>query len=52
VAGGALEGSNVNVVEAMVAMIALSRQFDMQMKMLQNADGNDRSAQQILNLNR
>jgi flagellar basal-body rod protein FlgF len=52
VAGGALEGSNVNVVEAMVAMIALSRQFDMQMKMLQNADGNDRSAQQILNMNR
>ena len=36
--GGALEGSNVNVVEAMVGMISLARQFDMQMKILQNAD--------------
>ncbi|HWI15156.1 MAG TPA: flagellar basal-body rod protein FlgF [Burkholderiales bacterium] len=51
-ASGALEGSNVNVVEAMVAMIALARQFDMQMKMLQNADSNERQAGQILNMNR
>lgn len=51
-ASGALEGSNVNVVEAMVTMISLARQFDMQMKMLQNADNNDRAAGQILNLNR
>lgn len=49
---GALEGSNVNVVEAMVTMIALARQFDMQMKMLQNAEGNSRQASQILNMNR
>jgi len=46
--GGALEGSNVNAVEAMVSMIAISRQFDMQMKILQNADGNDRTATQLL----
>jgi len=46
--GGALEGSNVNVVEAMVSMISISRQFDMQMKLLQNADGNDRTASQLL----
>ena len=46
--GGALEGSNVNVVEAMVSMISISRQFDMQMKILQNADGNDRTATQLL----
>ena len=46
--GGALEGSNVNVVEAMVSMISISRQFDMQMKILQNADGNDRQASQLL----
>ncbi|MBX9812852.1 MAG: flagellar basal-body rod protein FlgF [Burkholderiales bacterium] len=50
--GGALEGSNVNVVEAMVTMIALARQFDMQMKMLQNAENNSRQASQILNMNR
>jgi flagellar basal-body rod protein FlgF len=50
VQGGALEGSNVNVVEAMVGMISLARQFDMQMKILQNADGNDRQASQLLSM--
>jgi flagellar basal-body rod protein FlgF len=48
--GGALEGSNVNAVEAMVGMISLARAFDMQMKMLQNADANDRQATQILSM--
>ena len=47
-AGGALESSNVNAVEAMVGMISLARQFDMQMKILQNADGNDRTATQLV----
>lgn len=46
--GGALESSNVNAVDAMVSMIALARQFDMQIKMLQNADSNERQANQIL----
>ena len=46
--GGALEASNVNAVEAMVSMISISRQFDMQMKILQNADGNDRTATQLI----
>lgn len=46
--GGALESSNVNAVDAMVSMIALARQFDMQIKMLQNTDNNDRQANQIL----
>ncbi len=46
--GGALEGSNVNAVDAMVSMIALARQFDMQIKMLQNAESNDRQANQVL----
>ena len=45
---GALEGSNVNVVEAMVGMIALSRQFEMQMKMLQTAEQNEQRAQSLL----
>ena len=50
--GGALEGSNVNVVEAMVSMISISRQFDMHMKVLQNAEGNERQASQLLSMNR
>jgi flagellar basal-body rod protein FlgF len=32
VAGGYLEGSNVNVVDQVVAMISLARQFEMQTK--------------------
>lgn len=48
VASGTLEGSNVNVVEAMVGMIALSRQFEMQMRMLQTAEGNEQRAAQLL----
>lgn len=45
---GALEGSNVNVVEAMVGMIAAARQFETQMKLLQNAEQNDQRAAQLL----
>ena len=48
VAPGTLEGSNVNPVNEMVAMIANSRQFDMQMKLLQTADNDDQSANAIL----
>jgi flagellar basal-body rod protein FlgF len=51
VQSGALEGSNVNPIEAMVGMIAVSRQFEMQMRMLQNGETNDRSASQLLNMN-
>ncbi|MEO6423244.1 MAG: flagellar basal-body rod protein FlgF [Candidatus Nitrotoga sp.] len=51
VAPGHLESSNVNTVEAMVKMISLARQFDMQMKMLQSADSNARQASQLLNMN-
>jgi flagellar basal-body rod protein FlgF len=50
VAGGMLEGSNVNVVEAMVSMINLARQFEMQMKLLTNAESNANKASQILAL--
>src|SRR5688572_15955909 len=49
-ASGALETSNVNVVDSMVSMISLARQFDMQMKMLQNAEGNSRAAAQLLSV--
>lgn len=50
VISGALEGSNVNVADAMVNMINLARQFEMQMKLIQNADTNANKASQILNL--
>lgn len=44
VVDGAIEGSNVNVVETLVGMISLARQFEMQMKLLQDADQNARQA--------
>jgi flagellar basal-body rod protein FlgF len=47
-AGGYLENSNVNPVEQMVAMISLARQFEMQMRMITNAEANDRAATQVL----
>ncbi|MGE0311044.1 MAG: flagellar basal-body rod protein FlgF [Lautropia sp.] len=48
VADGAVEGSNVNVVESMVGMIEVSRQFEMQMKLMQNAEQNEQRAGQLL----
>lgn len=48
VATESLEGSNVNPVAAMVSMIDNARQFQMQTKLLQNADQNDQSANQLL----
>lgn len=51
VQGWALEGSNVNPIEAMVGMIAVSRQFEMQMRMLQNGETNDKTASQLLSMN-
>lgn len=50
IVSGALEGSNVNVVEELVSMISLARQFDLQMKLLSNAEGNSQKASQILNV--
>lgn len=51
VSAGSLEGSNVNVVEAMVNMIAAARQFETQMKLLQTAEQNDQRAAQLLSSN-
>ncbi|MDP1607431.1 MAG: flagellar basal-body rod protein FlgF [Rhodocyclaceae bacterium] len=48
VASGYLENSNVNPVEQMVTMISLARQFEMQIKLLTNAEMNDRAATQVL----
>ncbi len=50
VVGGALESSNVNVVDAMVNMISLARQFEMQMKLVQRAENNANKASQLFNM--
>ncbi|MFC7287751.1 flagellar basal-body rod protein FlgF [Herminiimonas glaciei] len=50
VISGAIEGSNVNVVDAMVNMISLARQFELNMKMLKDADSNAAKADQFLAL--
>lgn len=47
---GVLESSNVNAVEAMVNMIELSRQFEMQVKMMKAAEDNDTAASKLLQL--
>ncbi|MDR1855181.1 MAG: flagellar basal-body rod protein FlgF [Azoarcus sp.] len=48
VAGGYLEGSNVNPAEQMVTMISLARQFEMQMRVITNAQENDNKATQVI----
>jgi len=50
VVGGALENSNVNVIDAMVTMISLARQFETQMKLMQSAENNANKASQLLSL--
>lgn len=45
---GALEGSNVSPVETMVAMIAAARQFEHQMKSMQQAEQREQSAARLL----
>ncbi len=50
-ASGTLEGSNVNPIEELVEMISLSRQFEMQVKMMQTAEQNDQSLERLLQLN-
>ena len=48
ISSGALEGSNVNVTDAMVNMVSLARQFEMQIKLIQTAEQNAQKADQIL----
>ncbi|MDC8012846.1 flagellar basal body rod protein FlgF [Tahibacter soli] len=45
---GAIEGSNVGAAQSLVTMIALSRQFEMQVRVLQTSDENARSANSLL----
>ncbi|MBI3146718.1 MAG: flagellar basal-body rod protein FlgF [Pseudogulbenkiania sp.] len=51
VVSGALEGSNVNAVESLVQMISHSRQFDLNVKLMQTSDQNEQKASQILAVN-
>ncbi|BCZ96882.1 TPA: flagellar basal-body rod protein FlgF [Legionella pneumophila subsp. pneumophila] len=45
---GALEGSNVNAIDQMVAMISAGREFDAQMKLLSTVDDNGQKLAQLL----
>lgn len=45
---GHLESSNVNPVDAMVANMALSRDFEMQIKMMKTADENSKAGNQLI----
>ena len=47
---GALESSNVNTVEALVDMISLARQFEMNIKAMQTVQENDEAASRILQM--
>lgn len=47
---GYLESSNVNAVAELTSMISLSRQFEMQVKIMQSADENSQTASRILQI--
>ena len=48
---GSLEGSNVNAVSTMIDMISLARQFDLSMRLLQNAETDAQRADALLAIN-
>ena len=50
IVSGVLESSNVNAVEALVTMINLARQFEMQIKMMHLAEQNDEHTSKLLDL--
>ncbi|GAA0688661.1 flagellar basal body rod protein FlgF [Marinobacterium maritimum] len=50
VRSGYLEASNVNAVSDLTAMISLSRQFEMQVKMMKTAEENSSAAAKILQM--
>jgi len=51
VASGTLEGSNVNAVSALVNLIELQRQYEMQVKMMKAADDNGAASARLLQFN-
>lgn len=50
ISSGTLESSNVNAIEAMVAMLDLARQFELNIKMVKSAEDNETALQQVLRL--
>jgi flagellar basal-body rod protein FlgF len=50
VTGGNLESSNVNVADALVNMISLARQFDIQIKAMHTTDENETASAQLMRL--
>jgi len=51
VASGTVESSNVNTVGALVSMIELQRQYEMQVKMMKSADDNGAASARLLQFN-
>lgn len=47
---GYLEGSNVNVVDAMVEMISLTRNYEMNIKLMQTAQQNSETSARLLQI--
>ena len=50
IVAGYLEGSNVNIVDAMVGMIALTRSYEMNIKMMQTAQQNSEASARLLQI--
>jgi len=48
---GALEKSNVNTIDAMVNMISLARQYEMQVKLMSTAQENDNASSKLISSN-
>ena len=50
VTSGFLESSNVNAVEEMTAILSLSRQFELQVKMMRTAEDNSAAMARVLQM--
>lgn len=50
IVSGALESSNVSAVDAMVEMIELARQFELQVKMMKAVSDNDSASAQLMRI--
>jgi flagellar basal-body rod protein FlgF len=50
IVAGALEASNVNAVDALVNMITLQRQYEMQVKVMREAKDNDAVSAQVMRM--
>ncbi|MCU7837736.1 MAG: flagellar basal-body rod protein FlgF [gamma proteobacterium symbiont of Taylorina sp.] len=48
---GMVEGSNVNAITEMVNMMSLSRQYEMQVKLMKKAEEMDQTSSQLMRLN-